>query len=446
MKDSITEQIINIVESNLTNDDKKNSIEKIDDKSGNYKEIIILANKLVSKTISKKEFYDELKLFNKKMEKQKNDRGAKIVDCAIDELVTEELQNNPEKTPEEARAEITEKIENLATINEITNDKENYASLTENTDESFELAKKTEKAKLKKLYDYKVEGQITSGIKELDEFLKIIQPAINQAIIQPWKLIYGVNDKFQESKEALISWDKDRKDLKNAWKTLQVMGLIDENDKVSFFEGNSKVKNKLAGKLHSYLVDQANKDIYDELIADKTEELTKKITDNNNYEESWTDQEKANYEQQKQNYIDSELTTYKNSDEFKNKLGNARYTKLFDTTKNYEIQKNVINKALLNLIKNHCRDGEKISDDGKKYMEGYTYILDLFNTNNDDSFIDSYYEDIEYILKEAKKGHRFEKGFIEDETEIHDNNEQKQKKGQFAELTKLLENLGKQQK
>ena len=42
---------------------------------------------------------------------------------------------------------------------------------------------------IKTIYKYKVEGKISTGgkIPELDQFLGIIQPALNQLIIAPWK-------------------------------------------------------------------------------------------------------------------------------------------------------------------------------------------------------------------------------------------------------------------
>ncbi len=433
IKNEIT-NIIEIIDSDFTSNKKKTELNKLN-QSGHYTEIIEKATQLVDGKISRQEFDEKLEIFEKKQQKQVKSLQVKAVECAINEIVAEEIQNNPNKTPDEIRAEISEKLENSATMNEVINNKENFATLSENENENFELAKKAEKAKLKKLYEYKVEGQITSNIKELDDFLKIIQPLINQAIIQPWKLVYATGDALTSSKEALVSWDKERKDLKNAWKTWQVMGLIDENDKITFGKGNSKVKNILAGKLHAKLLDDINKDIYDELINDKAEKLGGEFITKNNVDENWTDKEKADYEQKKQNFIDKGLTDYKNSDYIKN--GEYKRTKVFDTSQRYEEPKNAINNMLLDLIRNHCRDGEKITDDGKKYIDAFGYVLDLFNTDNNDYILNKYCEDVEYIATEAKKGYRFEKGLIENEDQKNIT-EEREKKSKDDDITDIL--------
>lgn len=403
----IIKEIKNIIEGGYTDEEKKKLLKNIDNKNGNYTEIIEATDHLISGMISKQEFDEKLKSFKQKMDKQIGDLAGKATECAREAFISEQLIEHPELTKEEVAAQIDEMLENAAkdpTVNEILNDKENSATITENENEAFELGAKKEKAKLKKLYDYKVEGQITSGIKELDEFLKIIQPVINQTIIQPWKLIYKTSDKLAESKEAVIGWDKQRKSLKNDCKTLQVMGLMDSNN-IPFGKGNSGIENVVAGKFHDCLLKEVNKNVYDGLIKDKTTELGNKFL-SEEYTgppyETLDDKGKIEYEERKQKFIEEKLNEYRNSDDMKN--GKWKRTKVFDTTQSYEPVRDAINKVFLDLIKNHCVDkNHVITEDGQKYMEGFMHMIDLFNRDDNNYIKEKYCEDLGYIMSEAKK-------------------------------------------
>lgn len=439
-EDEVTKNLKAIVSGGFSDDEKIKRIDQLAKNyngNGNYTEIIEIAKKDPSDL---QKFNKELELFYKKREKQINDMEGKAVECGREAFISELLIEHPELIKEQATAQIDEVLENASkdpTVNEILNDKENSATITENENEAFELGAKKEKAKLKKLYDYKVEGQITSGIKELDDFLKIIQPVINQAIIQPWKLIYKTSDKLAESKDAVIGWDKQRKSLKNDWKTLHVMGLIDSNN-IPFGKGNSGIENVVAGKFHDRLLKEVNKNVYDDLIKNKTTELENDFL-SKEYKgppyETLDDKEKIEYQKKKKDFINQKLDEYKNSDDMKN--GKWKRTKVFDTTQSYEPVRDVINKLFLDLIKDHCVDKNNVvTEDGQKYMEGFIHMIDLFNRDDNSYIKEKYCEDLGYIMSEAKKP-SFGKPIWE-RMDIHEKMLEKQGRSDMAQLLAQL--------
>lgn len=69
---------------------------------------------------------------------------------------------------------------------------------TEVSEDLDKIASKDELEKVKDVYRYKVEGKLKSDIPELDSFLEIIQPVLNQLVIAFWRPRFGIQDWAQK--------------------------------------------------------------------------------------------------------------------------------------------------------------------------------------------------------------------------------------------------------
>lgn len=258
------------------------------------------------------------------------------------EIVDEIMNENPDANRDEVEATVNEAIED-----------ENEAFIDEKqtlSDEPFKLSR-PKIDKIKKIYTYKVEGKIKSGIPDLDNFLAIIQPAINQVIIQPWKLIYGTVDAKNYAFEKFENWQSKINNLKTAWGTLEKLGAIPKDKKFKYFGDINKKEDEIAGYFNAYATD---------IMNDK--------------------------------FVDSEELAEK-----------GPRKKLFDYTREPLPARKTIDDILLNLIKNNCRgeDG-KISEGGAKLLKGFSIMVDLFNKEDKDKIPSDFTCDVGYIMQEAK--------------------------------------------
>ena len=261
---------------------------------------------------------------------------------AKQEIVDEIMNENPDANRDEVEATVSEAIED-----------ENEAFIDEKqtlSDEPFKLSR-PKIDKIKKMYTYKVEGKIKSGIPDLDNFLAIIQPAINQVIIQPWKLIYGTVDAKNYAFEKFENWQSKINNLKTAWGTLEKLGAIPKDKKFKYFGDINKKEDEIAGYFNAYATD---------IMNDK--------------------------------FVDSEELSEK-----------GPRKKLFDYTREPLPARKTIDDILLNLIKNNCRgeDG-KISEGGAKLLKGFSIMVDLFNKEDKDKIPSDFTCDVGYIMQEAK--------------------------------------------
>ena len=137
--------------------------------------------------------------------------------------------------------------------------------------------KRPDREKIKKIYKYKVEGEISTGgqIKDLDNFLKIIQPAINLCIIAAWQPIFKLMDAKTAAEENVANWKKRKKELLKGWETLKVL-----NPNIGEFSWGMPIEKQedlMAGYFNKYMCDQMNKNINahrQETYNDKLEEIT----------------------------------------------------------------------------------------------------------------------------------------------------------------------------
>lgn len=304
-------------------------------------------------------------------------------------------------------------------------------------DPNFKLAR-PDTVKTKKVYDYKVEGKIESGIKDLDTFLSLIQPMINILFIQVWKGIYGIADLSQSAGEKFTTWKERREDIKRSWKTLQAMGVIPYDRKLSFKGGNNAAEDLVGSYFQDHMKNKMNNILLNDLIKKKETNINEELKKEKNekiseYEEKINEHLKGTPSNQKkklkndlmQKYIkqlDKRLEKKKQDELWKYmdspyiKEGQYKRNKLFDMgVDNWDTDRQAINSSLQELIKTSCRDETgKISDEGKELMKGYVNIIDSFNKKDKDTMKTHWGLDIPYILAEAN-GRTFRSKKIEDE-------------------------------
>ncbi len=351
---------------------KLDEIKKLDD-TDNFSKIINITEKYLKGETSKE-------VFEKEFKEEEEENISSSMEKIEDKSITENLNKAVIKEiTEEYKAKLGENLseeERKAKIEEIINSNDKITD-----PDKFKLDR-AEIEKIKKIYTYKVEGKITSGIKELDSFLEIVQPVINLAIIQPWKVIYGIGDGLTAAKETFTNWQEKRKSLKEMWNTLKAMGVDLKEDELPLkLMNNEKMEDLVAGYFNSYMTNKLNNDMYEYTISKKQQELKK-------LELSEKD-------------IKTELENYKNSDYIKTEK--YKRTKLFDTTQDAIPVRKILDKELQNLIGNKCRDPQtgKISEDGENFMKGYAKLIDLFNKKDKDIIPKYYACDIKYIMEEA---------------------------------------------
>ena len=374
IKLDIIEKLKYLVE-NYNPEKKDDTLKEIDnlendDKSQKFKNFFDLIKNTINGNVSRAEYkkqveklegeyqtqldFDMDALFTAGVQKQSE--GETIAD-----LVSEIKAEHSDKSNEEISASIKEIIQNEATIAEVDED--------DIFETDFKLSR-PEKEKIKKIYKYKVEGKITSGIEDLDTFLGIIQPALNQIVITGWKGIFGLSDLKNFALENFENWQAKKKNLATAWKTLQALGFVDANEKFSYL-GSNKEKEDLIAK------------IFNDNMCRKLNEFLKEEEFRNSVS---TEQD------------GSQNTPINDANSFKPRR------KFFDHKYSAEEPRIVLVSTLQNLIKDKCRDENgKISEDGEKLLKGFSVIIDLFNMEDKDTIPNYYAKDFAYIFKEAKK-------------------------------------------
>ena len=319
------------------------------------------------------------KEFNKKLDEEMNkiEKDVKDTEQAIGDAAAKKAQDAIEQ---EAVAEVAEKCG--------VPEAEVRQVLDVDYKDKYEL-KRPDKEKIKQLYDYKVEGKIESGIKDLDNFLSLIQPAINQCIILAWKPIFGLMDVHKAAQENHEAWQKRKAELKEGWDTLQAMGITtkpfnwlkpikDQEDEMALLFNNHMCKHMNATIDH----------YRDDVLREKKEEIRGNTPDS--------------VEAQ------AKIDEYERNDYVKDETPNR--TDLFDDTKDPRWSRYTIDDEFLNLLKlKDKKDGKliarddkgKITDKGKSLMKGYSVLLDLFNKKGKSDFYEKYVCDMEDLMKKA---------------------------------------------
>ena len=378
--------------------DKKNALKQIEnlksvypDMAGNLSDVFDFATKSIEDGMNTP---DELgkcldKLDDMKAEKTKNIESTfdaanqqAVHNSAISEIVNE--TGFPPAQIEEALQD----EENNVDINDIEEAEE-----LENVGNGPYALKRPDKERVKQLYKYKVEGKITSGIKDLDNFLGLIQPAINQLIIAAWKPIFGIADAGKLAGENFERWQKRNQDLSDGWKFLQSRGIIPKDKPFRWAQNIEEKENEMAGYFNAYMCNQMNASIQKdnaEYLKDKEQVF---------YESRLKE---TNDENIARSFAQKDMEDYKKSKEYQDymKTDGAYRTDLFDESKPPRWSRTIIDKELLKCISRD--DKNKLTEDSKKAMKGYSIVLDLFNKKNSDDFYENYFLDIDPLMKKAK--------------------------------------------
>ncbi|MBP3615421.1 MAG: hypothetical protein J6J27_00775 [Alphaproteobacteria bacterium] len=301
----------------------------------------------------------------------------------VNEVLNDKVDETENKKEDLPTGTVQEGIKNV-----------NEATLAENEQKQepvkpYELSRPTPD-EIKTIYKYKVEGKISTGgkIPELDQFLGIIQPALNQLIIAPWKLTYGLLDAKDLALEKFKAWQTQRKNVNTALDTLKFMGIAPDDLEL---DGNNHSKqNMLAGYWNSYMTGELNT----KLEAKKLDAI-KELVD-------------GGMEQR-------EAETKVNRDP-----KYAPRKKFFDFSKEPDTAQEVLVDEFRRLLKADGVRGPdgKITEDGEKKIKGFCVMIDLFNQEDKD-IIPTYYTNIiSYMVKESKKRSKPGTSNIEDDLDI----------------------------
>ncbi len=341
------------------------------------KKIDKIADAIIEIAIENTAKYDTLQELRNKYQNLSWEELEKLVN----EVLNDKVDETKNKKEDLATGTVQEGIVNV-----------NEATVAENEQEPvkpYELSRPTPD-EIKTIYKYKVEGKISTGgkIPELDQFLGIIQPALNQLIIAPWKLTYGLLDAKDLALEKFKAWQTQRKNVNTALDTLKFMGIAPDNLEL---DGNNHSKqNMLAGYWNSYMTGELNT----KLEAKKLDAI-KELVDGG--------------------MSPSEAETKVNRDP-----KYAPRKKFFDFSKEPDTAQEVLVDEFRRLLKADGVRGPdgKITEDGEKKIKGFCVMIDLFNQEDKD-IIPTYYTNIiSYMVKESKKRSKPGASNIEDDSDI----------------------------
>ena len=368
----------------------KNLVQKFE--NDEVKKINKIADAIIETGIENTVKYETLQELKNKYQNLSLEELEKLVNEVLNDKV-DETENKKEDLP---TGTVQEGIENV-----------NEATVAENEQEPvkpYELSRPTPD-EIKTIYKYKVEGKISTGgkIPELDQFLGIIQPALNQLIIAPWKLTYGLLDAKDLALEKFKAWQTQRKNVNTALDTLKFMGIAPDDLEL---DGNNHSKqNMLAGYWNSYMTGKLNT----KLEAKKLETINELIAGG---------------------MSQSDAETKVNSDP-----NYAPRKKFFDFSKEPDTAQEVLVDEFRKLLKADGVRGPdgKITEDGEKKIKGFCVMIDLFNQEDKD-IIPTYYTNIiSYMVKESKKRSKPGVSNIEDDPDIISKFKENEEKNDYME-------------
>lgn len=283
-------------------------------------------------------------------------------------------------------AGIMEKEKNSAGVEEGI---ETYpAGVEENLDlEDLNLPKK-DKERIKKQYQYKVDGKISSGLPELDDFLGIIQPGLDLILKTGAKLFYeGVVDnvektflgnKEQEVKSDFEVWADRKKNLKSDYDFLHTYGKLAPTDTFKYMTNTDKDENHVATYFHQMIVDRINENRKKEM-----DEYLSKMEEYNKFVEKYNKADEKGKEAMGEAPEKPSLPAH-NGEKFKGSV--------FDEAKDISETQYALQDIIRDVIRasrDKDADGNSIAkptDKGKKDLEAIGHLLDLFNKKNSPEF------------------------------------------------------------
>ena len=374
----------------------KNLVQKFE--NDEIKKIDKIADAIVEVGIENSAKYETLQELKNKYQNLSLEELEKLVNEVLNDKVDETENKTENKKEDLPTGTVQEGIKNV-----------NEATLAENEQEQepvkpYELSRPTPD-EIKTIYKYKVEGKISTGgkIPELDQFLGIIQPALNQLIIAPWKLTYGLLDAKDLALEKFKAWQTQRKNVNTALDTLKFMGIAPDNLEL---DGNNHSKqNMLAGYWNSYMTGQLNT----KLEAKKLDAIKELVDGGISRNEAET---KVNRDPKY-----------------------APRKKFFDFSKEPDTAQEVLVDEFRRLLKADGVRGPdgKITEDGEKKIKGFCVMIDLFNQEDKD-IIPTYYTNIiSYMVKESKKRSKPGVSNIEDDHDIISKFKENEEKNDYME-------------
>lgn len=383
----LIDKIKDIVDSKLPENDKNSKLDKI--ANGDSAKLFTKYIQIARDCINNPRDPD----LQKQFEEERNKLREKLNDLAAD--ISEQV--NREVTINEL---VKETGLSVAEINEILN-----GLKTPDDVSSPEEKKKIEK--VKKLYTYKVEGEIKSGIEDLDRFLAIIKPALDQVIIAPWRVIYGMGDAGQWCFDHYKAHREKKKNMSNAWKTLQRFGLKNSDEKFKYSKSNKKNEKEITELFEQRWLEKLNGKVKDKGLKEIKEKYREKAIEeisNDPKNKGKTKEELASLIEQK---TEKNFKDFTKTSEYKNFMNSQPKTKMFDERDDPTLAREVIIEDLLGLY-GDLRDPKtgKISDDDMKIIGGFANAVDLFNKKNSSEFADNFSRYIGYIFQEDKKGYK----------------------------------------
>lgn len=376
----------------LSDEEKLDKLSKIEnlDSANNLKKLTDLMKQHIKAPI---------KDIDKQLEEEKEKIIQKIANSA--NAIIEEA--NLKKIVEEIKAELNEDVPEVLISDVITNQDMPPAN--------DEEKKKIEK--IKKIYTYKVEGEIKSGIEDLDRFLGIIKPALDQVIIAPWRVIYGIGDAGEWCLEHYKAYQDKRKFIKNAWTSMNYLnadngGLGKFNDA----KGNKKNLKTVTDAYHKRWLDKLNERIIEEEFEKNFkkknyEKISNEIKNDPKYQNISDDMLNLN------TLIDlkmkEELNKFKETSEGKDekeKIKNdttLQRTNVFAEDENPRLARLVIMQDILDQYAKLRQDpkyskNEKLNENGAKIIGGMVSAVDLFNKKNKKEFHNAFSRYLGYIF------------------------------------------------
>lgn len=382
--DYVCDEFDKLVHKNLPKEEIIKQISELVDKDeaskANFSELKDLANDYLNKNITEEEF-------KQKLEEQKKKAFEKISELREDAYATI-AQKEERKNCKEALRSIgvnEEIVENLPSF-QIDKVVKNFSSPTINEDfletlDDLNLPRK-DADKIKKQYQYKVEGKISAGgLDELNTFLGMIQPGLDLILKTGAKLFYegivdNVEKKFLGNEELGVKsdfaiWAENKDGLKKSYDFLHKYGNLPETDTFKYRTNTIKDENHVA----TY---------FNQMIVDRINENNKNKKDENG------------------NPIPFEV--------FK---GNA-----FDETKDMTDTKRAMEDIIRDVIRRTRQkddDGNPIAkptDEGKAALNAIMYLTDLFNKKNSPEFKDQFGELINFYKSGYEE--KFTGNFVED--------------------------------
>lgn len=293
---------------------------------------------------------------------------------------------------------------NSASLEELVVDLNNpfSASLSEQSISDLQLNRKTGD-NVKKQYKYKVEGTISSGIGELDEFLGIIQPGLNLLLIGVARIFYeGVVDNIEKLGAYYEYWAKSQSNIKKAYDFLHFSNALDEDDKFHYRVRLENDENHIATAFNNLVIEKIN------LNRKKSLDILINDIKNKCIENSSLSQEKLSNIQNHPDIIHSQAfktlspedQQYYNSQfqQLSTPISGNAFNKLKDLSETQTAIQSII-KDVLRQSRDKDDKGNpipKATDKGKASLNSIMYLIDLFNKDNDPSFYNKFVNIINY--------------------------------------------------